>query len=240
MLRHQNRYTQLKQKDTGAILVEIALTLPIFLILILFILWYATYANARSALTTSVLHAPSLGVTRARSEFIDSGFYPLHHYTGALTPDYDGLLYSSVDIASARDYYGSVDPNFFRFEDGTNPGTLCPIIPLEDLPKAYIFTLAYAYLSMKQSTDNQLRFPCDPNTEDGGNCMWCYFKQPHEDIKNPWTCSDTDEVLDLMTRHFTLVCEYSPSNVIYDAIRSLGAQFFNKPNIGVIKREKYL
>ncbi len=222
-MQHSSRPFSGKQQR-GAILLEIALTIPVFLTLVLFIVLFTVYQNASSTLTSAVFQANRLAITRAADEFRVIPTLNDFYRTGNIST-MKGLLYHNGD-APQNYYMSSVGGEGYFLRYRTNDYSN---ISITEAPITYLYSLVYAYTFMKDGVGSSLRFPCDPRTTDGGGCMQCYFQEP---VTSPavWLPEEG-----LSEKHYSLVCEYRPDTIFLYMLETLGIIGKNS-NFGLIRR----
>ncbi len=183
------------QYERGVGLVELAIALPFFLALVFSVIWASLYFNAKISFTDALPKAVDKALRRGDfSKHQSTLALPLDCYyyyrsDSELLPPFDEgecnalgnqrywdsigeLLYlnnispSITDGEIALDYYNSI-ANYC----GTDA-------QFGDLPRTYLYTLAYLYSLMRKSIGNQVRYPCDPTKPGGEGCISCTFSLP--------------------------------------------------------------
>ena len=149
-------------------MLEVAIGFPVFLLILVFIMWVSFIYFARGSLTVAVEQSIRLAGTRGNQVLMgwpDAGnglLPPLE----AIESDRDldaaaSLLVYNVDLDVAKRNYIGWFPSDFSV-----------------VPKPYWYFLAYVGEEMKAKIGALVRYPCDPMEEPplgGPGCLRCYF-----------------------------------------------------------------
>lgn len=238
--------------SVGAVFVEVAISLPIFLLAILGVLYFSVIQNDRAVFSSAVARNPRVAVTRGdmNPDLID----PIGDYlnSGSFTPALNPLLYfgEGIDEVSAEDFYTNV-----VFEDlitdGPPPPPTGPAT-ISAMPAAYWFVLAFIFQEMRVGASPGLRYPCDP-LEDGSGCMYCRFLNPegYWDENGVYAGTDfryTDQGELPPTDRMVIDCSYQPDGgplqrpfAALQRFLSIGGGGGGDPSpVGVLYRRKHL
>lgn len=160
-------------KERGAILVELALTFPILLLIIYFLLFFAYAMNARAQLASATFNGPLLAATRGNQAIYgsqalmsdlnistsDPKFISIFKYptTGINEPpDWDNTIMTQWAVYP-EDYVGSQ----YTLDDAS-------------VPRIYPYALAYTYQQAKLGLGPGIRYACLPNKEaENAGCLNC-------------------------------------------------------------------
>lgn len=177
-----------RRSNSGAVMLQAAIGMPLFLIIILFLVWLGTTLNARVSLETSLRSALRLATTRGILASTDDI---------RMMPSLEELLTgaTSGDSRRAEKLMNSTDSSFLQALSYVNATTVRPIFgssaSLENLPREYAYALVYLNQALKTSIGNaNFKFPCnasDPTKSDPG-CLQCVFLHPE--------CMDLTEIAD--------------------------------------------
>ena len=198
--------------ERGATMLEIALTLPFFLIGIFLVIWIGVVIHGKSSLDAAVTKSLRLAATRGVNELLGvSIISDVQDWldSGAVNPSsrLQGLL-ATEEWDQAGPYYDELVSGVFS---GKN---------LSDLPPEYIYALVYVNESMRQSVGPSLRSPCDPNDlANGGGCMACSFLDPvsYRSAFDEGTATSDDPP----RRTMGLECRYQPAHFLLRPLVSL-------------------
>lgn len=215
---------------SGATLVEIAIFMPVFLLLIGSVYLISIYLNASTALSSSMATAVRLAITRGNptlmgQDYNSGSLQTIETFIDSVTGEFpsDKLSMIASDEFTpdeAIDYYN--DKVSFVFSG----------VALRELPKEYIYSLIFAIQSMKLNVGS-LRYPCDANPQtnptDFAGCFQCYFLNPDtgqftEDFDSCATLGPDCVPRDRMAFY----CEYAPDSPLISMI----AGIFNFLSIG--------
>jgi len=154
-------------------MLEVAIGFPVFLLLLLFIMWVSFIYFARGSLTVSVEQAIRLAGTRGNRVLMGwpepgNGLVPPLE-TIATASDIAvaaPLLVHNVDLDDAKSNYES----WYTYD-------------LSLVPRPHWYFLAYVGEEMKAKVGGLVRYPCDPLAAPplgGPGCLRCYF--PSESV----------------------------------------------------------
>ena len=206
------RSSNQRTAERGATMLEIALTLPFFLVGIFLFIWIGVVIHGKSSLDAAVTKSLRLAATRGVDELLGVSIIDdvqdwLSSGSTNPGPRLQGLL-ATEDWGQAGPYYDELVSEVFS---GRN---------LIDLPPEYIYALVYVNESMKQSVGPSLRMPCDPaNLADGGGCMACSFLDP--DSYRSAFDSGSPTSKPPPRRTMGLECRYQPAHFLLRPLVSL-------------------
>lgn len=198
-----------RQSELGVSIIEFSIALPIALIFIISVIFFATYVNARSGLSSSVQNAVRLAKTR--SSVIGAGGLPLlNDLNGWLSAPTISL--QSPLLASSSSF-PVIDFNAFTAAQGG-------MTPLSSASLECLYASAYVYQAMKKIVGNSLKYPCSVSAGvvNGDGCVSCW---PVDDYP---IASSGDGQCD------GIQCLYRPSNVFIDPIEGLMGLLTSKPD----------
>jgi hypothetical protein len=163
-----------RSEQHGAVLVQLAITLPIFLSLVLFCLWISQVINAKVSLEFAVRNAVRLSVPRGIStqeNFVMAIPDVVNYVPWGVTTQHIEDLLNTVPtqvMSQAEQFYRdySVEPVFGPRE-------------LYTLPYEYTYAIIYASQSMRLSLGSAVQYPC-PAKGVGARpgCLQCTFLHP--------------------------------------------------------------
>jgi len=207
------------RSERAATLVETVIILPLFLFLILLVIWIGVSFHERATLATAVGAGIRAASTRSDMLLMNSQDGIISAVQGWIanppTPQElrDVLAYNLTDPPNANEwgehYYQAPLGTYKEvFGEALGPGA-----PIYHLPKSYIYTLIYIHESIRQSVGKSVRFPCDP-TEGGitppidrNGCVGCRFLNPETFDFLPHPTIPTDRI--------AIQCQYRPANMIF-------------------------
>lgn len=189
-------------------MVEIAIGMPLFLLLIFLLINVSAARDANSAMTMAVGPGIRLGITRGNSNLMGGGLIDgIDNFDWTKSASLQ--LFMSEGLAGGVSYAQQVYDSNSQAVFGTD---------FKDLPKAYLYSIAYINQFMKESLGKRVRYPCNPSqdSEDptidprGPGCLLCQFINPAytgtEDLYDSFGAPPTDR--------FGIACYYSPDNVV--------------------------
>jgi hypothetical protein len=168
-------------RSRGAILVELALGLPLFLGTILFIVWLAISVNAHASLDLAVKNAVRAGLTRGILRDQDQiGFIESANPGNRGDPSFNKMMNynSGKSDSDAIAYYNEhTFLNQYLSVYNTNNRSIETAYP------EYIYTLIYLNEALKGSLGGNVKFPCNPGPDATNNpgtaeCVECQFLDP--------------------------------------------------------------
>jgi len=201
------------QRQTGGVMLETALVLPLFLIGVLTFIWLTYSINLRSSLTSSISRALRLAVTRGNEEIVGS----------RLIEDIDDWLDGQNPTPRLEAMLASHDIGWQNAEVHYNNNTTWPVFhrSLRQMPPVYTYVLVYLNEGMRQSVGSSLRFPCDPHAGQAGTgCMSCTFLNP-DNMKKDQPYQGLSGSNEPPLQSLGLECEVQPHNFILSPIFSL-------------------
>jgi hypothetical protein len=244
-------------------MIELAIGLPLFLGFLFASYWAVLYYNARTALHSAVPQAIQIAQTRGNISKMGSPFLiPLDCFY-YLRPGSENLYVESFDSDLCAEYddqnpsWNSVGEALYynnaiiEGDTATDPeaalalydslGSFCDeYTTIEELPRYFIYTLAFINSIMKKSIGPSLRYPCDPRTPDGENCLLCEFSHPDWILaQSGISCSDgfmaKDNQPGMAIERMTLTCRYRPSTSLINLL--LSSIGFSSSQFGLITVE---
>lgn len=225
----QFRFASHNNCNRGAVLAELALSLPIFLLLVYIIIFVGVMLNAKASLGNAMGTGLRLAATRGNDFAIGQEILPIlseWHRTGSLSnPELD-LLYQ---VLFANVSHGSPPEYLNRYKacllGDTFPQASAQINNLNDLPAPYLYTLVYLNEALRKSIGNQVKMPCRADgaapicdsgswnyqisDDDGPGCVSCQLLNP-DDPSGGGQYSGTEFPLSRMA----VECAYEPDNLI--------------------------
>lgn len=208
------------RRSSGAILAEVAVTMPLFLALIFFLIWIAVTANARQSLTSAVENAVRLGGTRGKAEVFQA--VEGDRYVGAI-PGIDAWHAGQGASARVKELLLSSDREDMALYNSPVKKIYGGGSAFEDLPAHYSYAVVYANEAMRLSVGEELRYPCIPDETDdlteGQGCLFCYPVNPITLDSSPYSGAEDAQLLTYRT--VAIRCDYSPSSMIMGMIQRL-------------------
>lgn len=184
--------------ESGATLIETLIILPLFLFLILLVIWYGVSLNERATLDTAVGHGIRLAATRGNTRLVhDEILTSVHTWNGEAIgtsvfthPKLKELLVFPGTLPDGSPaQWGDVRPILNHDVVGAFEGTLSDLYggqtPFQKLPPEYIYTIIYIHQTVRQSLGDSVRYPCNPNDPDGAGCLLCSFLNPETFTAQP-------------------------------------------------------
>lgn len=205
--------SNMNQRQSGAALIELAIALPVLLILLFFVMYVSHLMSARAALSTAV-NSVRIAATRANlpisptlvtdvEDFNKDRLQPL-----LASKELEEEAFSSDAVNSYKQFYQSQYP-------GISKG-------LPDLEREDLIGMIYAINIVRQSLGNHVKTPCkDPG------CLLCLS------VPAPWTYAPPGQATTVTApppgaRFVGVSCEYRPDVNVLSVLNSL-IQFVN-PN----------
>lgn len=201
----------------GATMLELAIFMPLFLVVLFILIGTALIYNAKSALHVAVNNV-RYALTRGQSELVGSDIItdiqgwkaaPSTVPPGRL-PD---LLATPAEQADAFSG-GLLDKQTeIGFPSCSNSGGgACQFV---DLPASDIYAHVYVAQTLLQGVGAAVRIPCDPNAANGAGCVLCRSLNESEFDDTPSDPSDGAQPLDpsYNTNWIGIECQYRPSSV---------------------------
>jgi len=215
------------EESKGAVLIELALALPIFLAVIFGIIWVSQLYQAQTALTAAVGNSMRLGVTRGNELEIGVDIIEaVQTYEESVLSQL--LISPNMPNAELFDY-GNLE--VFNVFNG--------ISTLNQLSAEYpefVYALIYIKASMRNSLGNSVRYPCDPADSDGAGCLLCTFKNPHGPPDEPYLPPG------LSAREMAIECRFRPggglTNVVYTLLSLATGVVGGEPPMIIMSRIK--
>lgn len=171
----------------GATLLEVAVTTPIFLGIIFFLLWLIEVENVRYALSYGTVSGVRLAVARFSEandeigvDLRDSSLFTANLPPGSLPDAHEQFYEASFSRAYGADF------------------------SFNTIPPLHRAALAYITQSLRQSLGNNFRMPCAPTDNDSGaGCVDCQFLNPQT-----WTLEGPDQEITNVTESIGIECRY--------------------------------
>lgn len=211
------KFKKNRAQELGVSFVEIALTLPLFIIGIFAFIWLAQYWNAKSSLSYAVGNALKLAQTRG-NPLIENSSMPGY----GLIPQVDDFLAGNQNALD--EFLASPDLRASGYIDYYNEvtiGEFCVVdlvrgkCDLSTIPTEYIYALIYVNESMRQNIGSGLRYPCDPTEDDlskgGPGCLSCKFESPKAYLGVSAASGATASIIDL-------TCTYQPNLAVLSSV----------------------
>jgi hypothetical protein len=203
----------MNQRQSGAALIELAIALPVLLILLFFVMYVSHLMSARAAVSTAV-NSVRIAATRANlpisptlardvADFNKDRLQPL-----LASKELREEAFSSDGANSYKQLYQSQYPGISK--------------ELSDLEREDLMAMIYAINLVRQSLGTHVKTPCkDPG------CLLCL------PVPAPWTYAPPGQAKTITTpppgvRFVGVTCEYRPDINILSVLNSL-IQFVN-PN----------
>ncbi|NBW41633.1 pilus assembly protein [bacterium] len=201
------------QRQYGGALIELTMALPVLLILLSAVMYFAHLMSARAAIVTAV-NSVRIAATRANSPISTEVFREIEsfHATGNASQRLKSLL-ASKDLedaafsTSGRDSYNDFLKDASQFP--------APAPELMGLEKEDLISMVYSIGIVRQSLGEHVKTPCQ---EPG--CLLCLPIPP------PWADVSPGQTSTLTTkparaRFAGIRCEYIPDGFIFNMINSL-------------------
>lgn len=196
--------------ERGVAFVELAMTLPIFLMGILFFTWLGISFNATNSLKSAVSRAIRLAATRGPDDLLGAEVISdVHNWR----KDEDDVGRMPVLLSSPAKHWGDALTHY----DAAVAAVFGSSWTLRDLPPEYTYALVYVNEAMRQSVGATLRFPCDANDPvNGAGCLNCEFLNPDTLKSASQVLKDGDSAYDIdpPRRSIGLECSYQPQTVV--------------------------
>lgn len=217
-------------KSSGGVLIEFLITLPIFLIIILSIVWISAIHNAHTSLDFAVANGVRLAVTRGDPEI-----------TSEFKPGMNRLIDKVTDAKISSDVtFKQIFVNDPKGDVNYAPSKAI----ISSLPTTHRLALGLTYQYMRESVGSMVKFPCDPEDEtepdkkklfgclncffrvetlDGGGNPICYAPLTRfpEGKKIPEGCTPIGSTTDLPKKYMSLSCRYLPDDLFLKIIGTL-------------------
>jgi len=245
--RTARKCSSMGRSERGAIFVELAFALPLTLGLIFGVVWLSQLSHADTTLTAAVGNSLRLGITRGDYEELGADVVSVvQSYIvdgNAPDPRLNELLVSSdlresSSFESFEELYN--DPELGIFEVFSEHGDYS----IRNISPQYMYALIYINAHMKNSLGSQVRYPCDPEGEDGAGCLLCRFRNPDFPQLEPEDANFFYDVAgwDDFPRRISIDCRYRPDNIVSSVVASmlgmLSASGTSEPGMLVFRRMK--
>lgn len=233
----------------GGTFIEFVFAFPVFMMLVLGLIWYAWLQNARVSVSSGIANGIRLASTRG---FAHVAGQHLISAVRDFKENGDSAIQEYVRVGSAQEI--PWDDNFVLQVQGKLVA-LNTLSELRSLPYPYLYSLVYAAQAFHHSIGSSLRFPCDPNLPTSSNppagegCGRCYFLNPVLDNDGGNIPSDewflqpyVDPLEDLPVDRIGIECEYRPPGLLFGAFNRLARLITGDPSFSfspVIRRRKF-
>lgn len=144
-------------------MVEIAMALPLFILVVMIFVWLGMALNARTSLKYAMVEALALARQRAELRSSPAIESVINNFRRT-----DPLLVSGVPADAAEAYYNSHD---ILSAYANSPTTAWRV-----------YALIFTYEAMKKSLGNGVRYPCSPDDAGGDNCLACAFAEDNGNL----------------------------------------------------------
>ncbi len=215
-------FAQAQRSQCGAAMLELAIAVPVLLLLLTAIMYLAHLMSARAAITTAV-NSVRIAATRAHMPVPTKVFQEIEGFnaTGNASKHLQTLLASKELENAAFSTSGKNSYNDFLKDASQFPA---PAPELMKLEKEDLISMIYAIGIVRQSLGNHVKTPCQ---EPG--CLLCLPVPP------PWADAPPglpSTFADKPVRaHFAGIrCEYRPDGFISSVLNSLNG--FMNPGSG--------
>jgi hypothetical protein len=209
-------------------MVETAIFLPIFLILIFFCYWLGVMSNTKAAFTVSIKDALHLATTRS-DPLVVNGLVASDPSgsisqittwlnTGTNRPDslllWNGTTSNLMGDANYGGNYRQTNSNGVLRNISGSSG----ISDISGLPASYIYTLVFIYQNLRQAVGDTVHYPCDPlstaSNFSSSGCLLCVFEKPDGSggSFDPFTEGEGNIMLS---------CTFRPNTLIGEVLRAL-------------------
>jgi len=228
------------RSNSGAVLIELALALPLFLALILGIIWASQLFQAQTTLTAAVGNSLRLGITRGNE--LEMGMDII-----AAVQTYDGPTLKQLLIsADLHDTLELTDYNDLGVFSVLHDSAEQPLY-LQDLALHYpefVYSLIYINATMRNSIGASVRYPCDPDpaegeVDDGAGCLLCVFRNPYDpDPLAPYFLAEYPQ----LTREVAIECSYRPggglTKTVFNLLALASGAVGADPPVLIMRRRK--
>lgn len=194
--------------SNGAVMIEIVLGLPIFMGLLLMLLWLSTVLNAQTALTSAVSVGVRGGATRGNARLMG---YQRMWTQFQNQPDSGAAIILPLDWAVV--HHTGLPKEFLSSDSSLEdavPEALGELVRCPECLYAYAYTTQF----LSSAVGGEVRYPCRPNDPDdprrGAGCVWCTFEGAGAFAGGPASGEG-----------FAMTCEYSPSMILTRMILGL-------------------
>lgn len=151
----------------GTVLVELAIALPILLMLLSSYLWVSEILHSRSVFIAASGNAARLAITRASSEIFDVSPIPNLERVDESSPQSLAQLRALTALGVPSDFDvgdSLVHEANLEFDS---------VHTLSDIPVMYLYAKTYFAQAMKQVGGENLRIPCSLDLTDSQSCAEC-------------------------------------------------------------------
>lgn len=165
-----HRHTEHRRGERAVTLVEVSIGLPLLLLGIYGVVFFAATLNARGSLMSAVSNGARLAFTRSVEAEMGVTLIPevqAYLNSGSATGALDQLLATPGLESSAFAPGGG-------WYLGAWNSTLDLNSDISKLPSSYLYALVYTYRHFRQSVGGSVRYPCDPHDPvNGAGCLRC-------------------------------------------------------------------
>jgi len=232
-----------RRQTAGATMLETALILPLVLVIAFGLMYLSSAFNAKLSLKWAVGQAVRLAITRGDIRRVGMRIIPsLSDFTGLYAPRIHSFTFSeATDQAKTllsyqvpyNDAIQFYDTRLFEpFQrDAHFDGNLNNSYP------TFLYAIAYANETMRQSLGMSVKYPCDPDgsgPNDGPGCFMCQFLNPDTmDLTGYVSVADVvgrAQIIGPPIYKIALRCSYRPMSPFLQPISGLLRVFV--PNQG--------
>lgn len=210
-------------KEYGIVLIEIAIGIPVFLILFFLLLWMSNVNNSRSALTHAIRVGVRGGGTRGNENLMNQkrwliSLSSLNDDEALLLPiDRYAVGNASFDTFKHLIVSKDLEDKFQNVSDLQLPTSKGVSFPKSCV--TCLYALVYVYEYMKSAVGGDVRYPCDPadldDSKRGDGCLQCSFTPVPVPTGVPSPLSD---------ENFMISCRYSPAMTLHRIILNLASR----------------
>ena len=164
-------------KAQGAVFVETAMGILIFVIAFILLLWWALALNMRWTLQAAAWDSIRLAYSRGHDILPSSDLFKWGNgipISAAQSTTLLKVLRSQSESGTITSPLLAITPSF----DSTSPPA-----SVDDVSPVYVAALAYAYERMRIGIGGMVKYPCDPATTPG--CVRCDLLD-FDDVSSTW------------------------------------------------------
>lgn len=194
--------------QSGISMVEAAIGMPIFLIVVFGLMWFGITMNQKSTFNYALGLAPRMALPRGDRHVIGSEVISgVQNWiaSGNATPPASirPFLATSGELGGAFGAGGTYMSSLNTLGASGNIG---------NVPAPWIYALIYFYQTLRQGAGSSLRFPCDPtDVVNGDGCAICENRLP----------AGQSLPTNYDRRYIEIACKFRPSSVLLKPISGL-------------------
>lgn len=225
---------------TGAVLLELAVSIPLLLLIAFFALWFSVVQNLRAQLDFVVTNAPFVALARGNSQFygnggVGGGIEMVNDFLASIPANQTNipraLFYRSGGVSISEDalqYYGKYGGGDWAVTGFDVDGNLTyESRSIWNHPSNYIKyssanLLAAAYEGLHLGVGNTLNYPCSPASTPG--CAKCRVILPPEADQTSF-----DNPIKVPPQ-LQLICAASPPEPFYSLFKA-GMRMFGGTDV---------